>query len=89
MKEDEKKFFRLCYRYINHIRDKVYRGMYSPRDLIRIIEEWLPHKRAWYYLEKWDRLGFYNYGVTLDLGWIEDDKIPERYLELLKEKVYV
>lgn len=85
MKEDEIKFFRLCYRYITHIRDKVYQGTYSPRDLIDIIDEWLPHKRAWYYLEKWDRLGFYNYGVTLDLGWIEDNKIPQRYLELVKE----
>ena len=84
MKEDEIKFFRLCYRYITHIRDKVYQGMYSPRDLIDIIEEWLPHKRAWYYLEKWSRLNFYSYGVTLDLGWLEDDKIPQRYMELIK-----
>ena len=85
MKKDEEKFFRLCYKYIKHIRDNIYNGEYSPRDLINIIEEWLPHKRAWYYLKKWDRLGFYNYGVTLDLGWLEDDKIPQRYLELINE----
>lgn len=83
MKEDEKKFFRLCYRYITHIRDRVHRGMYFPKDLIRIIDEWMPHKRAWYYLDKWSRLGFYDYGVSLGTGWIVDDKVPDRYLELL------
>lgn len=29
----------------------------------------LPHKRAWYWLEKWSRKGIYDYGVTVDLGW--------------------
>ena len=87
MKEDEIKFFRLCYQYITHIQDKVYQGKYSPRDLINIIDEWLPHKKAWYYLEKWSKLNFYDYGVTLDLGWIEDEKIPQRYKELIKENL--
>ena len=75
MKEDEIKFFRLCYRYISK---------YSPRELINIIIDFIPYKRCWYYLDKWDRLGFYNYGVTEDLGWFEKDKIPPRYMELVK-----
>lgn len=85
MKDDEKKFFRLCYRYISHIRNhRVVYGTYTPRDLINILQEWFPYKRAWYYLKKWDRLNFYNCGVALDLGWIDDDKIPQAYLDLLE-----
>lgn len=86
MKEDEKKFFRLCYRYIrssNQFNIKTY----TPGELINILDEWLPHKRAWYYLSKWDRLGFYEWGVTEDLGWFILDKIPQRYLDLLKENL--
>lgn len=84
MKEDEKKFFRLCYRYIRSSNQYNIK-MYTPRELINILDGWLPHKRAWYYLSKWDRLGFYEWGVTEDLGWLILDKIPQRYLDLLKE----
>lgn len=28
------------------------------------------HKRAWSLLEKWERNGWYEYGVSLDLGWL-------------------
>jgi hypothetical protein len=28
------------------------------------------YKRAWYLLEKWSNKGWYEYGVTLDLGWL-------------------
>lgn len=28
-------------------------------------------KQAWATLEKWERKGLYNYGVSLDLGWKE------------------
>jgi hypothetical protein len=41
------------------------------------------YKRCWYLLEKWDSKGFYNYGVTLDLGWFEDKNMPPRYLNLV------
>lgn len=30
----------------------------------------IPDKRKWYILDKWARKGYYEYGVTLDLGWI-------------------
>ena len=26
-------------------------------------------KQAWRTLEKWSKIGIYEYGVTLDLGW--------------------
>ncbi len=40
----------------------------SPRELIPEIG--INHKRAWYLLEKWAGRDWYDYGVTLDLGWI-------------------
>jgi hypothetical protein len=30
-------------------------------------------------------MGFYNYGVNLDLGWFEPENIPERYFERAME----
>lgn len=85
MKDDEKKFFRTCFKYISRVvYDRTIIGQFKPRDLLRIINEWLPEKRGLYYLGKWSKLGFYDYGVTIDLGWIYVDKIPDRYKELLK-----
>lgn len=30
------------------------------------------HKRAWYLLGKWSGRNWYDYGVSLDLGWLTD-----------------
>ena len=30
----------------------------------------VPFKRCVYYLEKWSRKDWYDYGVSLDLGWL-------------------
>lgn len=76
MKEDEIKFFKTMVRLSNVI---------YPRDIINIIKDFIHYKRCWYLLNKWSGLGFYNYGVTLDLGWIEFDKLPDRYKELLED----
>ena len=84
MKEDEIKFFIVCVSYISAIVNGEVITRMNPRELINILDLWLPHKRAWYYLEKWDRLGFYDYGVSLDMGWLIMDKIPQRYKDLLK-----
>ena len=75
MKEDEKKFFITCYKYIKQDM--------SVRDIINILGEFIHYKRCWYLLEKWTDLGFYNYGVTLDLGWFEDVYMPDRYKQLI------
>ena len=75
MKEDEKKFFITCYRCRE--------AGHSIRLIINILGEFINYKRCWYLLGKWSRFGFYNYGVTLDLGWFELDKMPERYLKLI------
>ena len=81
MKDDEKKFFKMIYKYCSYPE-----ANYAlPRDIINIIEPWMHHKRCWYLLKKWDGIGFYNYGVTLDLGWIERNNLPERYKALVED----
>lgn len=86
MKEDEKKFFRTMVKYCRQMRNGEMYGSTMPRTIISIIDEFIHHKRCWYLLQKWSRLGFYNWGVCLDLGWLELDELPERYIEVLKEK---
>lgn len=77
MKDHERIFFALCY----NLRDTL-----RPRDVVNLLADTIPHKRCWYYLEKWSSLRFYNYGVTLDLGWFEPEKLPPRYAEIVKEE---
>lgn len=49
------------------------------RDIINITR--IPHKRAWYILDKWCRKGWYSYGVTLDLGWLTVKQMPLNFAE--------
>ena len=77
MKLDEINFFKTCYKYRNN-------GV-SIREIINILKFFINYKRCWYLLKKWSELGFYNYGVTLDLGWFELENMPLRYVNLLKE----
>ena len=76
MKIYERIFFSLCYNL---------RESFKPRDIVDILYDIIPHKRCWYYLEKWTSLGFYDYGVTLDLGWFYPEKLPVRYREIVEE----
>lgn len=41
-----------------------------PRDLINKLS--INRKRAWYILSKWCAKGYYEYGISLDLGWLTD-----------------
>ena len=91
MKEDEKRFFVACYRFG---RASGNRRLYpsnsldeylTPRVIVNILRGYIHHKRCWYYLQKWSDLGFYDYGVTLDLGWFYPEKLPERYKKLLED----
>lgn len=48
-----------------------------PRDVIaKMVEDGdiASPKQAWATLEKWSRRGEYDYGVSLDLGWLEETK---------------
>jgi len=40
------------------------------RDIINEPDFPIHHKRAWMMLYKWARRGYYDYGVTVDLGWV-------------------
>jgi len=64
MKDDEKRFF------LEVVSNKKLDERISPRDIINSDGFYMHHKRAWYLLEKWSSKGWYDYGVTLDLGWI-------------------
>lgn len=44
----------------------------TPRELINELDFPLSYKRAWYLLEKWCDRGLYEFGVTLDLGWMTE-----------------
>lgn len=54
----------------------------TPRDTIKamldvgLIES---PKQAWRTLEKWANKDMYDYGVSLDLGWLEDSNFWQRY----------
>jgi len=77
MKEHERIFFALCYSL---------RDIMKPRDVVNALAETIPHKRCWYYLDKWGRLGFYSSGVAADLGWFYPEKLPQRYMEIVNGK---
>lgn len=55
MNDQEKFFFLVCY---------ALRGFAKPSDVYRIFHNALPVKRALYYLNKWERKGFYGDGVS-------------------------
>lgn len=76
MKQDEMVFFRTCYVFTKYYH-------WCIRDVVNMFDGIIHHKRCWYLLRKWTRLGFYDYGVCLDLGWFNYYKIPERYEKLL------
>ncbi|PDZ93950.1 hypothetical protein CON36_36425 [Bacillus cereus] len=44
----------------------------SPRELIQRLP--INHKRAAYILEKWCRNGWYEYGTSLDNGWLVEKR---------------
>lgn len=73
MKNDEKQFlidiYKKCANYAlrNPITET---NKPSVRDLISKEDFYIHHKRAWYLLKKWSSFGWYDYGATLDLGWL-------------------
>ena len=78
MKDHERIFFALCYNL---------RHTHKARDVVNLLADTIPHKRCWYYLEKWHRLGFYSSGVSADLGWLYPEKLPQRYREIVQEEI--
>ena len=64
IKTDEIYFWNLIKKELTIYREKTVRDVINKKDFS------IHYKRAWYLLEKWSRKGWYDYGVSLDLGWI-------------------
>ena len=74
MNPREKCFFKICYLLTMN-------RVYTVREVVKMFDGVIPYKQMIYYLRKWSGLGFYDYGVTLDLGWIIPRNVPARYFE--------
>lgn len=83
MKPDEQKFLLEVYEQCRCSYDQHIQEGNWPRDIINSPGFLMHYKRAWYLLEKWCRKDWYEYGVTLDLGWLTPRGI-EKAKELLR-----
>lgn len=80
MKDDERRFLIDLYNAENTPKGKEFNPIIGelinvtdlPRDIVNRAGFYMHHKRAWYLLEKWSNKGWYDYGTTLDLGWLTD-----------------
>lgn len=45
-----------------------------------------PPKRILYYFRKWCEIGFYEYGVAIDLGWFRPEEFTGEY-KVMYEKI--
>jgi hypothetical protein len=62
VKDSERQFAKLCVEWLA--------AGYTPRDVINSDDCKINHKQCWFYLQKWSTRGWYDYGVTIDLGWL-------------------
>lgn len=86
MKPLEEIFFKACIHESKRSGFETSEREFSVRNIVNIFSRLgFPHKQLWYYLEKWSGLGLYDYGVTLDLGWFNPDKLPPQYDVLYQE----
>jgi len=69
IKDDEIWFFFVCKCCLKRA-GKWEEGI-TARELIETLGFPMAPKRAWYLLEKWTGSGWYNYGVSVDMGWME------------------
>ena len=72
MKEDEKRFLIDLYNANKHVTGGNITEV-TPRDIINSLDFYIHYKRAWYILGKWSGNGWYDYGCTLDLGWLTEE----------------
>lgn len=82
MKPLEEIFFRAC---VNEQKRKLRSSdrELSIRTIGNIFERLgFSYKQLMYYVRKWCDRGFYDYGVTLDLGWFEFGKLTGEYKQI-------
>lgn len=76
MRDDERRFLADIYkRCTTYYMEPPQITNISTRVIINEPDFYMHHKRAWYLLEKWCGKDWYEYGVTLDLGWLTDKGI--------------
>lgn len=68
MKEDERRFLLDIYNRCRNGYAK--KDGISPREIINEEGFYMHYKRAWRILEKWSGKDWYEWGVTMDLGWL-------------------
>lgn len=90
MKPLEIIFFKSCihnclYQSYNGRKEYV-KPPFTIRDIIKFfVLMGFSYKQLDYYLKKWCDRGFYDYGVNLELGWFEFDKLKGEYEVIYKE----
>lgn len=85
MKPLERIFFMVCINEQLRV-DQLTKRELDVRDIANMfVRLGFPYKRLIYYVTKWSDRGFYNYGVTLDLGWFEFDKLKGEYIKIYEE----
>ncbi|MBD9081998.1 MAG: hypothetical protein EGR48_00255 [Lachnospiraceae bacterium] len=89
MKPLEQIFFRAC---VNEQKRKLHteNREFDIRTIGNIFERLgFSYKQLMYYVNKWADKGFYEYGVSLDLGWFKFDKLTGEYKQIYEEMASV
>lgn len=82
MKPLERIFFMACVNEQKRALD-ISKREFSVRIIGNIFERFgFSYKQLMYYVRKWCDRGFYDYGVTLDLGWFEFGKLTGEYKQI-------
>jgi hypothetical protein len=79
IKDDERQFWEIMHRRCRKIGHTT--GGEKPRDIINGHDFFIEPKRAWYLLEKWAGRGLYDYGTSLDMGWLTEKGIATEEIE--------
>lgn len=88
MRDDEKRFLVDIYTHCTtYYADPPRIGTKNPRVIINEPGFYMHYKRAWYLLEKWCGKDWYEYGTTLDRGWLTTKGIEAAENVLQKEVI--
>lgn len=84
MKPLERIFFMACVNEQRRVHELQLRE-FSVRMIANIFSRLgFSYKQLMYYVQKWSSRGFYDYGVTMDLGWFYFDELKGEYLDIFK-----